>query len=389
MLAREDARSRSAERTWALLTTRFTSEFDELTDAIAHRLIAELPSFGDVLPADMVEIARRGMGALIPAVREHRPLTRREFEVYRATTEAQAVQGVLLDDMLQAWHVGFDAMRNWGREKSLDAGPASADILLDFLDIVIPWYDGGMATSVDWYRASAHRAFLANATERAAFVRRVLGGGVETAELTTRARLFGLPLTSTYHALRAPARSEAALGAVSSWLGLSETARRPSGIVAVVDGDVWGFVDHLPVEPFDIAVGVSEPVPLLELPSAFRLATRAMDTAVALGLSGRHDIRSLGVHVAVVEDHGVGTSLLEQYVHPLEELGQPGVEILNTVRSFLDNQGHYERTGTQLFVHPNTVRYRIKRYEEIVGTSLRDTATMVGIWWALERRRVG
>ena len=92
--------------------------------------------------------------------------------------------------------------------------------------------------------------------------------------------------------------------------------------------------------------------------------------------------------MAVVDDHAVGASLLEHYVAPLEGLGHPGVEILNTVRAFLDNQGHHERTASQLYVHPNTVRYRIKRYEEIVGTSLRDTATMVGIWWALERRRV-
>ena len=128
----------------------------------------------------------QGMGALIAPVRERRPLTRREFEVYRATTEAQAVQGVLLDDMLQAWHVGFDALRTWGREKTSNGGAGAANILLDFLDIVIPWYDGGMATSVDWYRAAANRAFLASAAERAAFVRRVVGGGLEPAELPTR-----------------------------------------------------------------------------------------------------------------------------------------------------------------------------------------------------------
>ncbi len=384
MSAIDKGRSRASVRRWARLASAYESDLEDLADGIVKRVVTELPSFEAMPPGDMLAIANEGMSALIPALREQRPLAGREFELYRGMIEAQAVQGVLLDDMLQSWKVGFDALRTWGRVQS----PADSDVLLDFLDIVIPWMDGGIATSVDWYRSAASRSFLADERERAAFVRRVLMGGLEASELQTRSRLFGLAIGSCYHALRAPAGDEGTLHRITTWLGLADAPGGRCGMLAAVDGEIWGFVDALPDESIDFPVGVSEAASLSELYVAFRFATRAMDTAAALGLTGRHDVRTLGVHVAVVEDHAIGASLLARYVAPLEALGQAGVEILNTVRAFLDNQGQYERTGAQLFVHPNTVRYRIKRYEEIVGTSIRDTATMVGIWWALERRRL-
>ena len=47
-------------------------------------------------------------------------------------------------------------------------------------------------------------------------------------------------------------------------------------------------------------------------------------------------------------------------------------------------------TGSQdLDVHPNTVRHRLERFEEITGRSLRETETVVELWWALQRRRLG
>ncbi|WP_198528225.1 helix-turn-helix domain-containing protein, partial [Mycobacteroides abscessus] len=45
---------------------------------------------------------------------------------------------------------------------------------------------------------------------------------------------------------------------------------------------------------------------------------------------------------------------------------------------------HVERTATKLFVHQNTVRYRIARFEELTGTSLGDTEVLLEVWWALE-----
>jgi DNA-binding PucR family transcriptional regulator len=41
-----------------------------------------------------------------------------------------------------------------------------------------------------------------------------------------------------------------------------------------------------------------------------------------------------------------------------------------------------------LHVHPNTLRHRLRRYEQATGASLRRQADLVELWWALERRRL-
>lgn len=41
----------------------------------------------------------------------------------------------------------------------------------------------------------------------------------------------------------------------------------------------------------------------------------------------------------------------------------------------------------RLTVHPNTVRYRVKRFEQLTGLDLRRTEDLVTSWWLLNRRR--
>jgi sugar diacid utilization regulator len=49
-----------------------------------------------------------------------------------------------------------------------------------------------------------------------------------------------------------------------------------------------------------------------------------------------------------------------------------GTATLDTVSAFLDHGGSVEGTARALFVHPNTVRYRLRRAAEITGLSVTD-----------------
>ena len=49
-----------------------------------------------------------------------------------------------------------------------------------------------------------------------------------------------------------------------------------------------------------------------------------------------------------------------------------GAEVLETVRAVLGSGGNLEASARALFVHPNTVRYRLKRALEITGLSATD-----------------
>ena len=60
-------------------------------------------------------------------------------------------------------------------------------------------------------------------------------------------------------------------------------------------------------------------------------------------------------------------------------------EIAASLRVLFECDMHVERAAEQLFVHPNTLRYRIGRFEEMTGANLRHTTSALEVWWALQR----
>jgi DNA-binding PucR family transcriptional regulator len=49
-----------------------------------------------------------------------------------------------------------------------------------------------------------------------------------------------------------------------------------------------------------------------------------------------------------------------------------GGEVLETVRAVLNSGGNLEASARAIFVHPNTVRYRLRRAAELTGLSATD-----------------
>jgi len=49
-----------------------------------------------------------------------------------------------------------------------------------------------------------------------------------------------------------------------------------------------------------------------------------------------------------------------------------GATLLDTAQAFLDHGSSIEATGRALFVHPNTIRYRLRRVREVTGLSATD-----------------
>jgi DNA-binding PucR family transcriptional regulator len=54
------------------------------------------------------------------------------------------------------------------------------------------------------------------------------------------------------------------------------------------------------------------------------------------------------------------------------ELREKDPVLADTLRAYLDSFGDVAAAASWLHVHPNTVRYRVRRIEEALGTSLTD-----------------
>lgn len=55
-------------------------------------------------------------------------------------------------------------------------------------------------------------------------------------------------------------------------------------------------------------------------------------------------------------------------------LARAGAELLTTVRTYLERASSIEECARMLFVHPNTVRYRLRRVEQLTGLRATDPA---------------
>jgi hypothetical protein len=70
-------------------------------------------------------------------------------------------------------------------------------------------------------------------------------------------------------------------------------------------------------------------------------------------------------------------------------------ELVSTAMAYLDHGQRLDHTAAALHVHPNTVRYRLRRLHELAGVPLvpgepgegLTVLATVGLWWALRTWR--
>ena len=63
-------------------------------------------------------------------------------------------------------------------------------------------------------------------------------------------------------------------------------------------------------------------------------------------------------------------------------------ELLRSLDAYLEHNGHWERAAAQVFCHRHTLRYRIRRVEELTGRSLASPRDRIEFWLALRGREL-
>ena len=88
--------------------------------------------------------------------------------------------------------------------------------------------------------------------------------------------------------------------------------------------------------------------------------------------------------VVLTADPGALADLRARALSPLaEERGAAAAKLVETLRSWLLHQGRREDVAAELFVHPQTVRYRMARLRELYGDRLRDPQWVLALTIAL------
>lgn len=137
-----------------------------------------------------------------------------------------------------------------------------------------------------------------------------------------------------------------------------------------------------------MTAGLGPPTDLAAVHRSFHAAGRLLEAARAYGLRGVYDLGDLSWRVAVVSEPELATLLLDRYLRPLEAEGEFGALIEDSVREYLRRGRRIREVARSAHVHANTVRYRLRRFEELTGTSLDAPDTAVELNWAMAAREL-
>lgn len=358
-----------------------------LAERMAQRVFV-LPSYKNVSPDALHASWRRNMRVSLDGIRSRRaPGPDDDDTPLREVGEMRARQGVTVSEVLQTSVTQQTVFLELVRQLA-PSSPYRDSLLLELFSNYQRWSAWGMVALAAGHREAELEMQRRAQEHQDSFVQRMLSGSIAPSEIGSGAEAYGLDRTRSYRAFRLRRAPTTDVRAIERYLHITSSGARRNGMMTIIDGDLCGFLATLPDEPPQTAIGVSPPVPLHELPAVFRLATRALETALAIG---RHEIvgvADLGLHPAIVADHDLGELMCDRYVKPLERLGASGAVILQTVERYVENGNRLETTRQQLFLHTNTVRYRLSRFESITGCSLRDSNALVEVWWALAWRRL-
>jgi PucR C-terminal helix-turn-helix domain len=367
----------AATRVVGSLVTEIEAELDAVIDRIGERIREEIPGFRR-LPAETLARAVRGnVSRALAALRELRAPTPDELERAADVGRERAEQGLPIDAVLHAYRISITAV--WSRFGEL-ARERGADVasVLAFSETLWLWADAVMDIV-----AAAHREVeLEQAREeqqrRDAFVLALLTGTLSAAELRRDSATHGLDADRDHVPFRARAGGHRVATALAG----------DGGLVITLDRDLAGIAPRQPAPVPGVACGVGPPARLADVASSFAVASRALQTAVAFGQEGTFSLADLSIRPAILADEPLGDAFAARYLEPLDALGRMGVELDTTLRAWFDQEMRIEETARVLHVHPNTLRHRLRRFEEVTGATLRDPRHLVELWWALERRRL-
>jgi purine catabolism regulator len=147
----------------------------------------------------------------------------------------------------------------------------------------------------------------------------------------------------------------------------------------------------------ELSAGAGRSVPPAELRRGFheaRCALEARELAVDGGGDARgtlatyRDLGSFQLLLSLQDDDALRL-FCDSILGPIEDSeGAYGGELMRSLEAFIECNGQWERAARALYCHRHTLRYRIRRVEELTGRSLDSARDRIDFWLALRGREL-
>jgi purine catabolism regulator len=100
------------------------------------------------------------------------------------------------------------------------------------------------------------------------------------------------------------------------------------------------------------------------------------------------DLGSFQLLLALQDDDAL-SSYCRGVLGPIEEAeGDYGEELVRSLDVFIEHNGHWEKAANALYCHRHTLRYRIRRIEQLTGRDFSSARDRIEFWLALRGREL-
>ena len=229
-----------------------------------------------------------------------------------------------------------------------------------------------------------------------------LTGSLAEAEVESRLRPFGVGSQAAVLVFSAadPPAAESRLDRHLRDAGVGAlVASREKMLCAVVDAPEGS-------DPVELATGArdalggeglraaaSRPAPVGALRRSFHEARCALEAAAmangeAPAVASYRDLGAFQLLLSLQDDDALRL-YCESVLGPLEEGGgKYGDELIRSLEAFIEQNGQWEKAARELYCHRHTLRYRIRRIEDLTGRDLKSARDRIEFWLALRAREL-
>ncbi len=122
--------------------------------------------------------------------------------------------------------------------------------------------------------------------------------------------------------------------------------------------------------------------------SAVPKAGRAANGRSAVRVATYKDLGSFQLLLSLQDDEALKL-FCDSILGPIEQSeGHYGGELMRSLEAFIEENGQWERAARRLYCHRHTLRYRIRRVEELTGRDLASARDRIEFWLALRGREL-
>lgn len=328
------------------------------------------------LPAeDVARHTRALLAAAVRAIAERRGPSEAELAFIEELAVTRARQQVPIEAVLHAIHLA--GRQVWRRARAVaEQRGVPVPLVVDARELYDEWAEHVRARLIVAHRDAELARAQSLRDRRLELLRRALTGGQAGAEAVREAGLRD----GSLWLLHARPGDDASRLEQRLRTGVHD-------LFGVHDGALVGVVEELPEVTAGGPVAVVGPLHAAGLLDGARWAAATWEAAHRLGRGGLVPLTTLPVTTALGVADGLGGHLAAHRLASLDAEGGFGDILAETVIAYAEHGGRVDDAAAELFVHPNTVRHRLRRFARLTGLSPDEPFDVVAAWWLAQCRR--